>query len=280
VELLLQILHDLGVQRISILPSQTTLPLVTEKYSASLQDKDSTLNLRLSEHEGMGLTLDPAAELLSTLRTLIPTAPLVLFFDSAQQSKYATELAADSGITIQTLNGTHFQMPDQSLDLAAGVATGHQNTWDWRPWRWPLILGAALLLTQTLALNLDWWHLSREARDLRTSMMQIYLSAYPKETVFLDPLLQMQQKIATTRRETGLSSPDDFNSLVAELGTVWSNTPPPTSITAIEYHNHKLNVTLKDKVAIETIKAQLAPRSVTIETSPDADHTWIIGSKR
>lgn len=278
VELLLQTLRGLGAQRIAILPSQTSLPLLEGQIIGALQDMGSTLNLRLSEYEGMGLLIDPATGVLRTLRALIPAAPVTMFLDEEMQRKYAAELATDSGITIKALNGTQFQMPDMTLDLAAGVSSSHQSTWDWRPWRWPLALGAALLLTQTVALNLDWWHLSRESRDLRTSMKQIYLSAYPKETVILDPLLQMQQKIAASRHDAGLSAADDFDSLLAEFGSAWSATPPPTSITAIEYHDHKLIVSLKDKVNIDSLKNTLAQRGLAIEVAQDNERNWIIRS--
>ena len=280
VELLLQTLRGLGAQRILILPSQTSLPLLEGQISGALQDMGSTLSLRLSEHEGMGLLIDPATGLLSTLRALIPAAPVTLFLDVEMQRKLGADLAADSGITIKALNGTHFQMPNLSLELAAGVASAHQNSWDWRPWRWPLALGAALLLTQTVALNLDWWHLSRESLNLRSSMKQIYLSAYPKETVILDPLLQMQQKIAASRHDAGLSAADDFDSLLAEFGSAWSATPPPTSITAIEYHDHKLIVGLKDKVNIDGLKNTLAQRSLVLEAAQDNERSWTLRSRK
>ena len=279
VELLLQTLRGLGAQRIVILPSQTSLPLLEGQISGALQDMGSTLNLRLSEHEGVGLSIG-AAGLLSTLRALIPSAPVTLFLEEEMRAIYGAELTVDSGITIKAMNGTQLQMPDMTLDLADGVASAHQSVWDWRPWRWPLLLGAALLLTQTVALNLDWWHLSRESRDLRSSMKQIYLSAYPKETVILDPLLQMQQKIAAARHDAGLSAADDFDSLLSEFGAAWSTTPPPTSITAIEYHEHKLLISLKDKVGMDGIKSTLAQRGLELETAPDNERRWTVRSRK
>lgn len=280
VDLLLQTLRGLGAQRISILPSQTSLPLLEGQISCSLQDLGSTLNLRLSEHEGLGMLMDPTIGLSGTLRTLIPAKPITLFLDEEMQRRYGAELAADSDITVKTLNGTQLTIPDMSLDLAASFTSARQSTWDWRPWRWPLLLGAALLLTQTLALNLDWWHLSRESQDLRSSMKQIYLSAYPNETVILDPLLQMQQKIATSRHEAGLSAADDFDSLLAEFGVAWSTTPPPTSITAIEYHEHRLIISLKDKISSDAFMSTLAQRGLILEVAQDNERNWTIRSRK
>lgn len=281
-ETVLQTFRELGARHLRVLPAQLSLPYQIGTISAKieLQGTNLALNLRLSEHEGFGLLLANSEQLIPSIRSLVPELAINMYVAEEQSTYFSSLFSTDSAIKVMPAPSIAVKLDDISLDLVAEIIANQNSTWDWRPWRWPLLLGAALLLTQTLALNLDWWHLSREARDLRTSMTQIYLSAYPKETVVLDPLLQMQQKIATNRREAGLSSPDDFNSLVAEFGTAWSATPPPTNITTIEYHDHKLNVTLKDKVSIEAIKAQLAQRGVTIETSPEADHTWIVGSKK
>lgn len=281
-EALLQTLRQLGARHIRVLPEQLSLPYHADEVSAQISEQGQLLllNLRLNEHEGMGLLLDHSTQLLPSLRGLIAELAITIYVNDEQYEHYCALFGGDNKIKVLPLTRMPIALHEVSLNLAADILAAQHSTWDWRPWRWPLLLGTALLLTQTVAINLDWWHLSREARDLRTSMTQIYLSAYPKETVILDPLLQMQQKIATTRREVGLSSPDDFNSLVAELGAAWSSTPAPTSITAIEYHDHKLNVTLKDKVSSVAIQTALAQHGVTLETSPDTDRTWIIGSKK
>lgn len=278
IETLLKTFNGLGAQRIVILPSQISLPLLQGQVSGTLQDDGAALCLRLSEHEGLGLIPDAHAGLLHSLRALVPMAPITLFLDNEMQVKYAKELAADAGITIKALNATHSNIPDLTLDLAAGLSSGRQSDWDWRPWRWPLVLAAALLLTQTLALNLDWWHMSRESRDLRSSMRQIYLAAYPKESVILDPLLQMQQKIAASRHAAGLSAADDFDTLVAGLGAAWSSSPPPSRITALSYQDHRLQVTLQDKVGTEPILSSLAQRGLTLEVAADDARNWTIRS--
>src|ERR1019366_4158376 len=80
-----------------------------------------------------------------------------------------------------------------TLDLMAGLGAGTGSKLDWRPWRWPLALAAAVLVINTTALNIDWWRMKGETNSLRAAMIQIYKSAYPKESVIIDPIAQMQQ---------------------------------------------------------------------------------------
>lgn len=281
-ELLLKTALGLGAQRVSALPSQLSLPLLESQVSATLQDTGSAMSLilRLSEHEVMGIVIDPAAGLLNTLRTLVPEAPITLFLASDMHAQFQTELATDSGITIKALNDTHLLLPDPALNLVAGIASASHRNWNWRPWRWPLLLAGALIVLQTLALNLDWWHLSREAHDLRSSMNQLYLASYPNESVILDPLIQMQQKIAVLRHDVGLSSADDFNSLTAEFGVVWASSASTPSISALEYHDRSLKILLKSAYASNAIRAALAQRGLTLEVAPDSELTWIIRSQK
>lgn len=280
--LLLQTLRGLGAQRISAVPGQLSLPLPAGRVSAALYktDRNLSLSLRLSEHEGLGILLQSADELLPTLRKLVPDTPITLFVAPSVQADRQAALASATDIEVQALNGMRLQLPDLSLDLASGVSALAQPSWNWRPWRWPLLLGGLLLVVQTCALNLGWWHLSREANNLRASMNQIYLAAYPKESVILDPLLQMKQKIAASRHEAGLSAPDDFTSLLGEFGQAWAILQPAASIAKIEYHDHKLSIHLKTATSVDAMREALSERKLTLEVSPESELTWQIGSRK
>ena len=70
-------------------------------------------------------------------------------------------------------------------------------------WRQPLALAAAVLAINVAALNIDWWRMKAEANSLRASMTQTYKSALPKETVIIDPVAQMWQKIAAPCKMPG-----------------------------------------------------------------------------
>ena len=85
-------------------------------------------------------------------------------------------------------------------------------------WRWPLILASAVLVINVVGLNVEWFRMKREAAALRATMTQIYKSTYPKDTVIVDPVAQMKQKIAASQRESGQAAPDDFTPLTASFG--------------------------------------------------------------
>jgi general secretion pathway protein L len=139
-----------------------------------------------------------------------------------------------------------------------------------------------LLLINVVALNFDWWRMSREAANLRASMKQIYLSAYPKETVILDPLLQMRQKITAAKRDSGAAAADDFSRLVAELSQAWDSTHPADSsaIVSLTYQQRSLLVQLKSPLPAPAMQAALAAHQLNLEVAPDAATTWTIRSQK
>ena len=164
---------------------------------------------------------------------------------------------------------------DAMPDLMMGLGAASSPDMDWRAWRWPLALAAAVLVINAAALNIDWWRMKDEANSLRATMIQIYKSAYPKETVILDPVAQMQQKIAIARRDSGLVAPDDFMAITAALGeacaaiaTMPGKTAP--AIAALEYRERSLFVRLEPDAEAPTqqIKAALALRNLSLDLAP------------
>jgi len=61
-----------------------------------------------------------------------------------------------------------------TLDLLAGLGLGTGPKLDWRPWRLPLALAAAVLVINAVALNIDWWRMKGETNSLRVAMVQIF----------------------------------------------------------------------------------------------------------
>lgn len=161
---------------------------------------------------------------------------------------------------------------------------------DWSAWRWPLALVAALLFINAAALNVDWWNMKREAATLRTTMIQIYKSAYPKETVIMDPIAQMQQKINAAQRDSGVAAPDDFTAITAAFGEAWTKvmsaagkTATPT-IAAIEYRERSLIVRLSadGETWSQQMSAALAVRKLSLEPLPkqSGQAVWQIRSAK
>ena len=159
---------------------------------------------------------------------------------------------------------------DATPDLMMGLDAGGSSRLGWQAWRWPLALVAAVLAINAAALNIDWWRMKGEANSLRAAMIQIYKSAYPKETVILDPVVQMRQKIAIAKRDSGLPSPDDFTAISAAFGEAWASVMPGKTILAIaalEYRERSLSVRLKPNGEVsaqqtQQIKAALAERGL------------------
>jgi general secretion pathway protein L len=319
-EHLAKTLIALGARRIAALPAQLCLPYQPDQPGQTVQpdqlgqpdqlaqpgitaaidgrESGTDLTLRLSEHDGIGLTIAPAPgqeegqtqqtaahEVIRALRAVAPGAPITLYVPQAQVSAYQQAPAYrqaidDTGtpgqrISVLADNWAHWIAGSSNAapDLMAGLGAAAGPGMDWRAWRWPLILAAAILLTNIAALNFDWWRKKTEAGALRASMTQIYKAAYPKETVIIDPIAQMRQKIAAAKRDAGLPSPDDFTSLAAAFGEACATAMPgktATAIAALEYRERGLIVQLKPGVEAPAgpLATLLAERGLSLDLMP------------
>jgi general secretion pathway protein L len=286
----------LGVRHITALPAQLCLPFepgqlgsvtaAIDEWGAE-QNAGIDMTLRLSEHDGIGLAImqeqneSAASAALRTLCAVIPEAQITLYVP--QSSVRACQEAVNETIALsKRINVSADNWPRwiaganvTTLDLMAGLGLGAGPKLDWRAWRWPLALAAALLLVNIGALNIEWWRMKSEANALRETMIQIYKSAYPKESVIIDPIAQMQQKIASARHNSGLAAPDDFTAITAAFGEVWASTvaaaDKSAAISALEYRERSLFVHLKagGEAPIQQIKAALAKRNLMLELAPE-----------
>jgi general secretion pathway protein L len=324
---LAQTLIAFGARHIAALPAQLCLSLQSQtgqpgSVTAAINDRndggrndggqnaDIDMTLRLSEQNGIGLAIsvdqnDTAThEAIRTLCAVVPEAPITLFVPQslvhAYQEAVNDPVALDQGAQnrvalnkrinvvadnwsrwIAGANGT-------KLDLMAGLGAGTGPGLDWRPWRWPLALAAAVLLVNAAALNIDWWRIKGEANTLRAAMIQIYKSAYPKESVIIDPIAQMQQKIAAAKRASGLAAADDFTAMTAAFGEAWSSVVvaagKATAIAALDYRERNLFVRLKPggEAPTQQMKATLAKRNLALDLAPEQSGAvvWKIGGAK
>jgi general secretion pathway protein L len=88
---------------------------------------------------------------------------------------------------------------------------------DWRAWRVPVALAAALALTWIIGLNVQAWLMVREESGLRAQMEGAFRQAFPRVPVVLDPLKQMRRGVAELRGGAGATDPRDFLPLAAGL---------------------------------------------------------------
>lgn len=298
----LDILHKtvlaLGARNVAALPAQLCLPFEHGTVSASATEHaaehgtDVLITVRLAEQEGIGLSIvadqpeSAAFEAMQSLVAVVPHAPIALYVPPTRLRDYEESLHI-----APTLNERITLHPDSwqrwidgvgrvSLDMMSGLGASGPK-FDWRPWRWPLILAAAVLAVNVIGLNIDWLRLKREASALRAGMEQNYKAAFPKETVILDPLVQLRQKIAGAQRESGQIAPDDFLALSAGFGEAWASIGKGAApVASLEYREGALTVKLKQgsSVAAEELGSALAARNLTMsETSPGV---WQIRSAR
>jgi general secretion pathway protein L len=278
-----------GARNIVAIPSQLCLPYQAGTASAAInvQESDIDVALRLSEHEGIGLPImpDPGTsavhEVVQSLSAVVPQGPITLYVP--QQDVRDFQDAADSidaseqRISVFADSWPHWIAGAKGvpLNLMSGLGAAAGPGVNWRPWRTPLALATALLLINVVGLNFDWWRLKSEADGLRTAMTRIYKSAFPKETVIVDPVVQMRQKIAAAKRDSGQAAPDDFTALAAAFGEAWAGAtqgrkPGESGIAGLEYRERSLFVKLKPEgeAPTEQVKKLLADRGLSLVAAP------------
>jgi len=294
-----------GAQQIKALPAQLCLaykPDQTGDMLAAINEHNTDIDvvLRYSEYEGIGLNVSKdhensdAYEIIQALSAIARETKITLHVPLASVVSYQNELNAIHNKHINVLADTWQNWINgagtMQLDLMDGLGTGKRPSMDLRAWRWPLVLSTTLLLINIIALNLDWWHMKREADSLRTTMTQLYRSTYPDESVIIDPIAQVKQKIAAAKHNSGLAAPDDFTTIMSAFGEAWSSVVPATgiadapAIAAFEYSEHSLIVRLKpgNNVPTQQMKTALAGRNLALELSPDKSTgaVWHIRSIR
>ena len=245
----------------------------------------------LSKNEAPEQHAATAREVIQTLSVVVPQAAITLYVPQAalrvyQEAIHDTALIAlNKRINLLADNWSHWVTGANltTLDLMAGLDSASGIKLDWRPWRWALALAATVLTLNAAALNIDWWRMKGENNSLRAAMVQTYKTAYPKESVIIDPLAQMQQKIAAAKHASGLAAPDDFTALIAAFGEAWSNAGAAagktSAIAAIEYRERSLYVRLKPVLSqaegpgndapTQPMKAALAQRDLALELAPE-----------
>ena len=307
-------LVDFGARHIAALPAQLCLPYQStwqsdqpagvvaaiDERSDGDQNADIEMTLRLSEQDGIGLAItheqdEPAASVaILTLCAVVSEAPVTLYVPqslvNAYQEVVNDTISLNKRISVFADNWSRWIAGANvtTLDLMAGLGLRIGAKLDWRPLRWPLALAAAVLLINAAALNIDWWRLKNETNALRAVMIQIYKSAYPNETVIIDPITQMKQKILAAKHSSGMAAPNDFTAIVAAFGEAWSgavaSTDRSTAIASLEYHDHNLFVHLKPggETPTKQIQAALAKRDLALELAPEQTGAvvWKIGNAK
>ena len=299
-----------GARHITALPAQLCLPYQSDQpgsVTAAISNLDDTsqhaeidMTMRLSEQDGIGLAIAPeqnesgANYAIRTLCAVVPEAPVMLYVSQssvrAYQDAVNETVSLSKRIKVFADNWSRWIAGANAttLDLMAGMAMASGPKLDWRPWRWPLALAAVVLVINAAALNISWWHMKSESKSLRAAMINIYKSAYPKESVIIDPVAQMQQKIAIAKHDSGLAAPDDFTAITAAFGEAWSGVIAAagrsTAIAALEYHDRSLFVRLKPggDTPTQPMRTALAKYELALDLAPQqaGANVWQIRSAK
>jgi general secretion pathway protein L len=285
-EILARSVTSLGANHVAALPAQLCLPWQEGVVAAAVTEHgiDIDLALRLSEQDGIGLPIMPeqaneaAREAVQALLAVVPSAPITLYVPQSAVPAYQDAVAEADGAErvsvyadnwARWISGAHHS----SIDLLAGQSSGRGPGVDWRRWRWPLILAAAALVINVVGVNVEWFRMKREADALRASLTQIYRTAYPRDTVIVDPVAQMRQKIAAAKHISGQAAADDFTMLTAAFSEAWTGVASggkSPAIAALEYRDRSLLVRLKPEGEPPTnqMKSALAARDLALTLAP------------
>lgn len=303
-EILAHTISAYGARNIAALPAQACLPFEAGIVNAAAlaPDGEIDLTLRLAEHQGIGLSIQPEQaesaerEVIEALCAMVPVQPISLYVAQSRVRHYqevaAGMLALDQRVTVHADQWSRWiagsqQAVGQALNLFAALTGAGSPAFEWRPWRWPAALLILLLLVNIIGLNVDWWRKKRESDTLRTSMVQIYKAAFPREQVIVDPLAQMKQKIAAAQRISGQPAADDLLALAANFGAAWQSavgTPPEASLTGMDYREHALIVHTKPGVVVpqDALRLALGERHLAMTQTPAqaGANAWQIGSAK
>jgi general secretion pathway protein L len=289
-ELLVRTVLGSGMARIAALPAQMCVPAHAEHIEAVVFEDNigSEVTLRLGTQEGLGLAILPehlsqaAAEAVDAVLAMAGGRPVLLrvppervpaFMQAADALGAAEQATVQADSWQQWISGA----AHAGIDLALGLGASARPRLDWKPWRTPIVLALLLLLVNVVPLNIEWMRLKREYDGLRASMAQIYKSAFPNETVIVDPLAQARQKVAAGRRNAGQGAPDEFNALAAAFGEAWATAAPrganglqPTLI-GLEYKDRGLLVRLRPEAQapFDAVSAALARRNLALSAAPE-----------
>jgi len=266
-----------GARHLQALPLQSCLPWQEQFTQAVVIEHEhgQELVLQPAARQPLGLALalqtpaQTAGQVFDTLAALAPQGEIVLRVPAPQLESWRTALSEQAALAERTqlqadewqqwLGAAQQPLPAQLPDFVPALGLVNQaRSFPWRSWRWPLALAALLLGLNIVALNYDWWRLQGEARNLRAAMLQMYRSAFPKETVIIDPLAQMRQKIDGARRASGEAAADDFTVLLSRFAEVWNAQGKRFVLAGLDYRERSLLVRMAPGAALPALE-QLQP---------------------
>ncbi|MBB5409069.1 general secretion pathway protein L [Paraburkholderia sp. HC6.4b] len=141
--------------------------------------------------------------------------------------------------------------------------------------RLPIVLALAALVVAIIGANVQWLMLARQRDAINTQMTELLLNTFPKTTVVLDAPDQMARQVQQLRVAAGELSPEDFLSLADGLARSLSPLPV-NGIAALDYHEHRLDVTFKPAIKVDPDFAKRLARNGLTGAIDSSTGKWTI----
>jgi general secretion pathway protein L len=210
--------------------------------------------------QGEGMAV-PVTAVNATLDALAGAAPVTLYrLTDVPGSEPGMGSGAQGGLAEQVSGAQPLpfeRLARRALECRFDLCQFEFATQPWRldraslrRLRLPILLAVGAIVVAIVGANVQWLMMSHQRDAINAQMTELLLNTFPKTTVVLDAPDQMSRQMQQLRVAAGELSPDDFLSLSAgfarSLGPV-----PVNGIAAIDYHEHRLDVTFKPEVKVD-----------------------------
>ncbi|WP_233832987.1 type II secretion system protein GspL [Paraburkholderia sp. ZP32-5] len=203
----------------------------------------------------------PANAVNATLAALAGAAPVSLYMLTEVPGNEPSLAATSPGRLAAHVHGASplpfEQLARRALECRFDLCQFEFASQPWRldratlrRLRLPIALAAAALIIAVIGANVQWLMLARQRDAINTQMTELFLNTFPKTTVVLDAPDQMSRQLQQLRVAAGELSPEDFLSLADGLARSLSPLPV-NGIAALDYHEHRLDVTFKPEVKVD-----------------------------
>ncbi len=245
----LGLLGRLGIAPVSATPEPLTLAAGADRWRLRLGTAYGSL--RMGERLGIACSpsrgADPPVELLLALEQAGAVRPEAIEVEGECD---AAAWTAALGVKVSLVASDAARAAPVALELLQYDFAARMV--DWRAWRLPAALAAALALTWIAGLNVDAWLKLHEERQLRSQMNVAFREAFPRVPVVLDPLAQMRRGVAEMRSGAGTGDSGDFLPLAAAFAQAVQ--VDGESVRAIEYRDRSLTVRFEPRAVDSAAK--------------------------
>ncbi|WP_233851845.1 type II secretion system protein GspL [Paraburkholderia sp. HD33-4] len=228
----------------------------------------------------------PADAVNATLAALAGAAPVSLYMLTevpGNEPSHATTSPARLAAHIHGASPLPFeQLARRALECRFDLCQFEFASQPWRldratlrRLRLPIALALAAVVVAIIGANVQWLMLARQRDAISTQMTELLLNTFPKTTVVLDAPDQMARQLQQLRVAAGELSPEDFLSLADGLARSLSPLPV-NGIAALDYHEHRLDVTFKPAIKVDPDFAKRLSRNGLTGAIDSSTGKWTI----